>query len=73
MKKLSFVLAHNSVAVPDSFVEDHGWLFIYGTGHSRAQLRPERPAGCSVEVRSAEAIAQPNGGSYTGTSMTVAP
>ena len=27
----------------------------------------------SVEVRSAEAIAQPNGGSYTGTSMMVAP
>jgi hypothetical protein len=63
------VLAHNSVAHPDSFVEDHGWrLFIHRTGHNRVRLRPERPDGCWAEVRSAEAIAQPN-----GASMTVSP
>src|SRR5215472_3906850 len=57
---------------PDSFAEDHVWrLFIHRTGHNRVQLRPQRPDGCWVEVRSAEAVAQPNGGSYTGASMTV--
>jgi hypothetical protein len=45
--------------------------FIHRTGHNRVQLRPQRPDGCWVEVRSAEAVAQPNGGSYTGASMTV--
>jgi hypothetical protein len=54
------VLAHNSVALPDSFAEDHVWrLFIHRTGHNRVQLRPQRPDGCWVEVRSAEAVAQP--------------
>ena len=66
------VLAHNSVALPDSFAEDHVWrLFIHRTGHNRVQLRPQRSDGCWVEVRSAEAVAQPNGGSYNGASMTV--